>query len=202
MNTNPMESEMQMEMDMACNGTTETNVGRHPLLVAAGFTPEEIEAYDREVRRMHNTPRYIVERPNELSLLAHAPSEVKRSDPHFEWWFKDRHMVVILRSDRAEQVARVLHGVAREVRIVELDLVHGDVGQWLEQGHTAEELEALAEAVPVWSPPNKKRRPKTKGRRRERHVAEPVTAPDAPPLAPTAPSIWDVLETRRCERRA
>ncbi len=54
----------------------------------------------------------------------------------------------------AQAVARALHGVAAEVRVLALpDLPQrGDVSDWLDAGGDREELEGLAAACPVWTP--------------------------------------------------
>lgn len=54
----------------------------------------------------------------------------------------------------AAQVARWLHGIAAEVRIIELpDLPHkGDVSDWLARGGTKEQLLVLTEAAPLFIP--------------------------------------------------
>lgn len=54
----------------------------------------------------------------------------------------------------AEQVARSLRRVARSVKVLALpDLPEkGDVSDWLQAGHTIAELQALAEAAPIWEP--------------------------------------------------
>lgn len=70
-----------------------------------------------------------------------------------------REVVILPDNDEAgrkhaQQVARSLHGVARCVKVVELPGLpqKGDVSEWLDAGHNAEELNALAEAVPEWQP--------------------------------------------------
>jgi len=69
------------------------------------------------------------------------------------------HVVILPDNDGAgrkdgEQVARSLHGVAASVRVVHLAGLpdKGDVSDWLAAGHTREELEALADATPEWTP--------------------------------------------------
>ena len=54
----------------------------------------------------------------------------------------------------AQQVAASLHNAGIETRILELDGLpeKGDVSNWLQAGHTAEELEALADKVPIYQP--------------------------------------------------
>jgi hypothetical protein len=81
--------------------------------------------------------------------------------PEFNESLRDRRIVIIPDNDKpgrehAAEVARSLHGVAAEVRIVELpDLPErGDVSDWLDAGHRGAELLARAEATPLWEPTN------------------------------------------------
>jgi putative DNA primase/helicase len=69
------------------------------------------------------------------------------------------HVVILPDSDGpgrkdADHVARSLHGLAAGVKVVNLPGLpeKGDVSDWLAAGHTREELEALADAAPEWSP--------------------------------------------------
>ena len=52
-------------------------------------------------------------------------------------------------------MAQALHDVAAEVRILRLPGLppKGDVSDWLDAGHTADELHTLIEAAPIWQPP-------------------------------------------------
>ena len=52
------------------------------------------------------------------------------------------------------KVANMLCGIAASVKVVELPELplKGDVSDWLDLGHTREELEALAEKAPIWAP--------------------------------------------------
>jgi hypothetical protein len=54
----------------------------------------------------------------------------------------------------AQDVAASLHGVAAEVRVLELPGLaeHGDASDWLDNGGTAEALRELADAAPIWQP--------------------------------------------------
>lgn len=64
--------------------------------------------------------------------------------------------------DHAIAVASALHGIAARVRVLELWRSwpemppKGDVSDWIERGGTAEQLYALIEAMPDWSPKQKK----------------------------------------------
>ncbi len=72
---------------------------------------------------------------------------------------RGRHVVILPDNDEAgqqhaQQVAQALHDVAASVRILTLpDLPpKGDVSDFLEHGGTAEQLAALVEAAPYWTP--------------------------------------------------
>lgn len=60
--------------------------------------------------------------------------------------------------DHAQAVAAALHGIAKRVRVLELwrswpDMpLKGDVSNWIENGGTAEQLNALIEKLPNWPP--------------------------------------------------
>jgi len=70
-----------------------------------------------------------------------------------------RDVVILPDNDEAgrehgENVARNLRGIARSVKVLPLPNLpdKGDVSDWLAQGHTPEELEALAAQAPEWAP--------------------------------------------------
>jgi putative DNA primase/helicase len=72
---------------------------------------------------------------------------------------RDHHVVVLPDNDdtgrnHAQQVARSLWGEAASIKVLELPGLpdKGDVTDWLAQGHTREELLALAESAPEWEP--------------------------------------------------
>ena len=56
--------------------------------------------------------------------------------------------------EHAEDAARRLQGIARELRVVTLPKLplKGDVSDWLDQGGTATDLTALCAAAPLWTP--------------------------------------------------
>lgn len=79
--------------------------------------------------------------------------------PHHNEYFKNARVVILPHNDSAGkshalQVAENLHGVAQEIRIVELpDLPHkGDVSDWLANGGTKDELIRLVNTIPLWNP--------------------------------------------------
>ncbi|HTV44844.1 MAG TPA: AAA family ATPase [Stellaceae bacterium] len=79
--------------------------------------------------------------------------------PEISRWLTGRHVVILPDNDsagreHAQDVARKLTGIAASVRIIELpDLPQkGDVTDWLAAGGTADELERLAAAAPIFKP--------------------------------------------------
>lgn len=80
--------------------------------------------------------------------------------PEFGRWLQDRHVVIIPDNDKvgrdhATQVAQRLQEFARSIRVLELpDLPDkGDVSNWLNQGHTGDELVDLARNTKQWEAP-------------------------------------------------
>ena len=56
----------------------------------------------------------------------------------------------------AVKVAYSVQGVAKGVRVLELSGLPeggGDISDWLDQGHTAQDLMELARNAPEWEPP-------------------------------------------------
>ena len=64
----------------------------------------------------------------------------------------------------AQQVAEALHGIAAEVRVLELpDLPDkGDVSDWFEAGGTAGDLKELVTDCPIWDPESDKTGPRVR----------------------------------------
>ncbi|MGW8178460.1 MAG: hypothetical protein ACWGQW_06815 [bacterium] len=60
--------------------------------------------------------------------------------------------------NHAEQVARLLSGVAKTVRVVELPGLpqKGDIVDWLATGHARDDLLGLVEQAPEWDGPDKR----------------------------------------------
>lgn len=84
---------------------------------------------------------------------------------------RGRQVIVLPDNDEpgrkhALQVAASLATIAKEVRVLELPGLppHGDVSDWLDAGGTAEQLEQLAAACPVWT--QAKADPRTEALRR------------------------------------
>jgi DNA primase len=78
---------------------------------------------------------------------------------------RGRQVVILPDNDEpgrhhAQQVAQSLHQIAASVKVLELPGLtsNGDISDWLEQGHTKEELLKLAEGTPEWVPTPEKDR--------------------------------------------
>lgn len=78
--------------------------------------------------------------------------------PVLNEWFRDRTVYVLPDNDEpgrqhADDVARNLNGVARDVRVVALPGLpdKGDVSDWLGRGRDVNELIKIAELAPIWS---------------------------------------------------
>jgi 5S rRNA maturation endonuclease (ribonuclease M5) len=76
---------------------------------------------------------------------------------HYSNWLKGANVVILPDNDEpgrkhAQQVAQSLYGKAASVKVLELPGLpaKGDVSDWLEAGHTKEELMRLAEETPDW----------------------------------------------------
>ena len=83
----------------------------------------------------------------------------KKWSPEYSGYLEGRHVVVIPDNDgagqgHAAQIAKSLYGIAKSVRVVDLPGLPdaGDVSDWLDEGHTAEELVDLARNAPEWEP--------------------------------------------------
>jgi hypothetical protein len=82
--------------------------------------------------------------------------------PDFSKYIVGRHVVILTDADgpgweRVNKLAAELLSVAKSVRVVPFTGIglpdHSDVSDWLEAGHTREELEALADATPAVDSP-------------------------------------------------
>ncbi len=72
-----------------------------------------------------------------------------------------RDVIVLVDNDEpgknhAKGVASSLSGKAESLKVLELPGLseHGDVSDWLNDGHTVAELQELVEAAPSWAPPS------------------------------------------------
>jgi hypothetical protein len=121
-----------------------------------------------------NDPVWIVEGEKDADRLAaegfiattnhQGANSTHQTWPRFVEHFRDREVTIVPDHDKsgrnhAVAVAGYLHGVARLVRVVELPGLgprrdrHGlDVSDWLDLGHTVEELGHLAATTPAWEP--------------------------------------------------
>jgi hypothetical protein len=88
-----------------------------------------------------------------------SPCGAKSWKPELNQWFDGRVVHIIADNDQpgrehAQQVAENLHGIAREVRVVELGLPEkgGDVSDWLDAGNDPAALLEICTAAPLWEP--------------------------------------------------
>lgn len=110
-------------------------------------------------------PIYIVEGEKDVDRLrallfdATTPSggASKPWNPEFTRHFAQAHVRIIPDNDKpgqkhAQEIAQALYGTAADIRILALPELadKGDVSDWLDQGHTPEELEALSCAAPLY----------------------------------------------------
>ena len=102
-----------------------------------------------------------VDRLRDLGLVAtcNPGGAGKWLKPYSENYLRDRNVVILPDNDgpgrdHAEKVAKFTNPVAASVRVVELPGLpdRGDVSNWIDAGHTVEELLALVEAAPPWQP--------------------------------------------------
>jgi hypothetical protein len=113
-----------------------------------------------------DSPVFVVEGEKDadnlhrLGLLATTSSEgAGKWTPELAPWFKGRTVYVLPDNDdpgrkHARQVAQNLHGIAAEVRVVELPGLpeKGDVSDWIANDGGVEELLRLCEVAPLWTP--------------------------------------------------
>jgi hypothetical protein len=88
-----------------------------------------------------------------------CPMGAEKWRDHYSEWLAGRTCYALEDNDdkgrkHCPMVARSLSGKAREVKIIRLpDLPeHGDVSDWLDQGHTVDELLKIAESAPAFAP--------------------------------------------------
>lgn len=123
---------------------------RLPELIAANpAKPVFIGEGEKDVDRLWDT---------ELVATTN-PMGAKKWSPEYSGYLEGRHVVVIPDNDgagqgHAAQIAKSLYGIAKSVRVVDLPGLPdaGDVSDWLDEGHTAEELVDLARNAPEWEP--------------------------------------------------
>ena len=88
-----------------------------------------------------------------------CPGGAGKWKPEFSESLRGARVVILSDNDdpgreHGEAIAQALHGIASEVRVLELpDLPEkGDVSVWLEGGGTDDELKALVRDAPLWEP--------------------------------------------------
>jgi hypothetical protein len=95
----------------------------------------------------------------DLGLVSTTSGAAGSWRPEFAEYFVGREVVVLPDSDgpgldHADRVARSLHQVARRVRLVWLPGPEkSDVSDWLDAGHSVEELLAIVARTPDYEPP-------------------------------------------------
>ncbi|CAN5766878.1 hypothetical protein BH23CHL2_BH23CHL2_24960 [soil metagenome] len=126
-----------------------------------------------EILNADDAWNFIVEGEKDVDRLRGLGYEATTSPGGSNGWkseygypaaLRGRYVVVLPDNDRpgwkyAKTVAQSLAGIADEVRIVELsglgprtEKEGKDVSDWLDAGHTAEELEQLIADTPAWEP--------------------------------------------------
>jgi hypothetical protein len=122
--------------------------------------PEVLAAVDRGDRV------YVVEGEKDVERLASAGLATTTNSGGAGKWraeygqhFKGAKVAILPDNDdpgrhHAEQVARSLHGVAAEVKVVALPGLppKGDVSDWLAAGRTVDELQRLTDGARPWRP--------------------------------------------------
>ena len=130
----------------------------------------------RELLESTKEPVFIPEGPKDADRLWEEgltattnPMGAGKWSPEYNGFLQGRHVVVLpdmdppnpakpaehLKGQRHGQaVANSLYGTAASVRYLELPGLpeHGDVSDWFDQGHTADELLELARKCPEWNP--------------------------------------------------
>jgi len=112
-------------------------------------------------------PVYVVEGERDASRLASAglvattnPGGAGKWHPQYAQWLAGRKVLILPDNDdpgreHAEDVARSAAGVAGCVKVISLPALRekGDVSDWLDAGHTVEELKKLAADASPWEAP-------------------------------------------------
>ncbi len=122
---------------------------RLPELVASPGKPVFIAEGEKDADRL----------TKEGLLATTNPGGAGRWKKEYSMDLKGRDVVILPDNDEpgkmhVQQVARSLHGKAKSIKVVELPELpeKGDVSDWIELGHTVEELQALVGQAPEWLP--------------------------------------------------
>jgi AAA domain/Toprim-like len=106
------------------------------------------------------------ERLASLDLTATTISGSTTWTPELAEPLRGRDVIVLIDNDtagatKAEKAAHALHGVAASVRLVLLPELPpgGDVSDYLDTGHSKEQLEQVCLGAPIWQPPDDKAPP-------------------------------------------
>lgn len=134
-----------------------------------GIKPTLYHAKDIEQAIIYGDPIYKGEgekdcdRLWDIGLVATTnPGGVGKWHNSYTEALRQADLIIIPDNDRpgrehANQVAKSCYGIAKQIRILELPNLNGnikDVSDWLENGGTIEELEQLVAETPFYSPPS------------------------------------------------
>ncbi len=122
--------------------------------------PELLRA-DREAFAFVAAGEKDVDRLRSLGLVATANvGGAGKWRPEYSESLLGRHVVLLPDNDppgrdHADKVAHALLGIAASIRVIHLESVpeKGDVSDWLDAGHTANELAEIAFVAPEWKRP-------------------------------------------------
>lgn len=120
-----------------------------PDLIARPGEPVFIVEGEKDVERLHAAGR----------LATTNPGGAGKWRDEYTAFLRERDVVILPDNDtpgrdHAGQVTRSLHGTAAGIRVVELPGLpeKGDVSDWLDAGHTVEELDELVSDTAPWQP--------------------------------------------------
>jgi hypothetical protein len=118
-----------------------------------------------ELLKFPNATVFFTEGENDADRLASLELTATTITASTTWTpelaepLRDRDVIILADNDktgteRAWKAARALHGVAATLRLVLLPGLpdKGDVSDWLDAGHSKEQLEQVCLDVPIWQP--------------------------------------------------
>lgn len=111
-------------------------------------------------------PVFVVEGEKDADRLASLsfvattnPMGANKWHDRYNEPLEGRKVIILADNDdvgrrHVEKVARTLHGVAANIKVIHLDGLpeHGDVSDWLNAGHTPDELQTVVAQTPLWEP--------------------------------------------------
>lgn len=130
-----------------------------------------------------------------ITATSNSGGAGKWTEKHSKYFATSAQILILPDNDQpgrshAQAIARALHDRGCVVRVVELPGLteKGDVSDWLDAGHTKEELSELAKAAPIWTP-------ETAPEVAEEPAVDdwpeplPLASPELPPVAPMPPEM-------------